>query len=541
MDGNLWADSNIIPGDPRKQNRNGKKFQNFLKEHQNITVVNSLPLCQGLITRNRNKDGIIEKSVLDFFLVCNRVLPYVTHMKIDEQKEHVLTNYTRMKIDGKVTESDHNTQYMDLNLEFENMKPEKREILDFKSIKGQEKFKRTTSESGKFTNCFKSNSPLEIQIENWREILRSTCYESFPKIRLNKRKKIKVNPEISKLIKLKNRIAENSRKEFYCSDDFNEIEKINKKISNIEAAENRNIIMKNFKFYSENPEKIQMSKMWLLLKKIWPKHNSLATAKKNHLGKIISNPKKLKSLLLKEYRERLRSRPVKNEMKDIMIMKQKILNSKMKLASCNKTPDWTIKDLNIALRNLKNNKSRDFEGLSNEIFKNNIIGSDLKSSLLIMFNNLKRNGQIPKFFNCANITTVPKKGSRLILTNERGILRVSVIRSILMNLIYNSNYPEIDKQISDCQMGGRQEKGCRNNIFVINGIIHDVMNSKKSRPVVLQFYDYSQMFDSINLQEAISDIQGVHYYFRHFVFCHFSASKAPRIKMLVIFAKPTKF
>ena len=398
---------------------------------------------------------------------------------------------------------------------------------------------------------------------------------------MNKRKKIKVNPEISKLIKLKNRIAENNRKEFHCSEcnnqeknesqmqkhiinnhrklcvshckictnkddnqnnmrehiesthttpdmcdycsfqnkdseDFkeqtsmkhvsNEIENINKKISNIEAAENRNMIMKNFKFYSENPEKIQMSKMWLLLKKIWPKHNSLATAKKNLLGKIISNPKKLKLLLLKEYRERLRSRPVKTEMKDIMIIKQKILRSKMKLASCNKTPDWTIKDLNIALRKLKNNKSRDFEGLSNEIFKNNIIGTDLKSSLLIMFNNLKRNGQIPKFFNYANITTVPKKGSRLILTNERGIFRVSVIRSILMNLIYNSNYPEIDKQISDCQMGGRQEKGCRNNIFVINGIIHDVMNSKKSRPVVLQFYDYSQMFDSINLKEAISDI-----------------------------------
>ena len=36
-------------------------------------------------------------------------------------------------------------------------------------------------------------------------------------------------------------------------------------------------------------------------------------------------------------------------------------------------------------------------------------------------------------------------------------------------------------------------------------------------------------------------LQGVHYYFGHFVFWHFSASKAPRIKMLVIFLKPTKF
>ena len=101
---------------------------------------------------------------------------------------------------------------------------------------------------------------------------------------------------------------------------------------------------------------------------------------------------------------------------------------------------------------LKSNKSRDFEGFCNEIFKENVIGADLKKSLLLMFNNLKKNNQIPKFFNCANITTVPKKGSRLILTNERGIFRVSVIRSILMNLIYESNYPQVDKQTSDCQM-----------------------------------------------------------------------------------------
>ena len=170
LDGNLWAGDHIIPGDPRKQNKNGKKFQTFLEDHQNLTVVNSLPLCSGLVTRARKKDGKKEESVLDFFIVCNRILPHVTSMKIDEQKEHVLTNYSRMRTDGKVTDSDHYTQYMDLNIEMEIMKPEKREILDFKNKKGQEKFKKITSEEGKFIGCFNTNAPLKIQIENWREI-----------------------------------------------------------------------------------------------------------------------------------------------------------------------------------------------------------------------------------------------------------------------------------------------------------------------------------------------------------------------------------
>ena len=60
--------------------------------------------------------------------------------------------------------------------------------------------------------------------------------------------------------------------------------------------------------------------------------------------------------------------------------------------------------------------------------------------------------------------------------------------------------------MSDCQMGGRKKKGCKNNIFILNGLIHEVMKSKKMKAIMFQFYDYSQMFDSINLQSAISDI-----------------------------------
>ena len=51
-------------------------------------------------------------------------------------------------------------------------------------------------------------------------------------------------------------------------------------------------------------------------------------------------------------------------------------------------------------------------------------------------------------------------------------------------------------------MGGRKAKNCKNNIFIINGIIHDVLKTKKNKPVLLQIYDYSQMFDSVNLKKS---------------------------------------
>ena len=82
-----------------------------------------------------------------------------------------------------------------------------------------------------------------------------------------------------------------------------------------------------------------------------------------------------------------------------------------------------------------------------------------------------------------------------------------------MLLIYNTMYPIIDKNMSDSQMGARKQRDCKNNIFIINGIIHEVLKSKKMEPVLLQIYDYALKFDSIDLQKALRDIYdyGVNY------------------------------
>ena len=307
---------------------------------------------------------------------------------------------------------------------------------------------------------------------------------------------------ISNLISRRNMLSRNQDQE-----SKTKVKEINHKISCLEAEDNRNKLVKKFKCFSDNPENLNMPQMWKLLKKIWPKVGiSLPTAKRNHMGKIVSGARELKILLAKEYRERLRTRPVRPDLSQLKARKNRIFQIKMRLAEGRKSPDWTMLDLENALARLKNNKSRDYDGLINEIFKKPVIGEDLKTSILEMCNSLKKKKLIAQFMNNSNITTVHKKGPKIELKNERGIFRVSVVRSILMGLMYGSKYSKIDSKISDCQMGGRKRKGCKNNIFILNGIIHDVQKSKKMKPVVLQFYDYSQMFDSINLKEAISDI-----------------------------------
>ena len=152
-------------------------------------MVNSLPLCEGLITRRRYKDGILEESALDFFVVCNLVLPYITKMTIDENKKHILTNYKSVKSRNKATDSDHFTEYIDLNLEIVQEKPVREELFNFKNKEAQIKFKELSTKTNEFTDCFKDKKvPILKQVEKWRQVLKKFCFKAFKKIRIKKKK-----------------------------------------------------------------------------------------------------------------------------------------------------------------------------------------------------------------------------------------------------------------------------------------------------------------------------------------------------------------
>ena len=117
-----------------------------------------------------------------------------------------------------------------------------------------------------------------------------------------------------------------------------------------------------------------MSKMWKILKRMWPKHISYQTAKRNLKGEIVSRPRDLKRLLAKKYKDRLRLRPMRPDIRYLSKKKNEIFNMKMRISELKKSPDWTMRDLDDALKSLKNDKARDFEGYANEIFKENLLG-----------------------------------------------------------------------------------------------------------------------------------------------------------------------
>ena len=67
----------FIKDDPNPQNQNGGLFLDFLQRNTSLVVVNTESICEGLITRQRKVESRIEKAVLDFFIVNDKLVPFL--------------------------------------------------------------------------------------------------------------------------------------------------------------------------------------------------------------------------------------------------------------------------------------------------------------------------------------------------------------------------------------------------------------------------------------------------------------------------------
>ena len=121
-------------------------------------------------------------------------------------------------------------------------------------------------------------------------------------------------------------------------------------------------------------------------------------------------------------------------------------------------------------------------------------------------NQIKSTQVFPDVLKYCNITSLYKsKGSRKEFCNYRGIFRVTVLRSILDKLIYNDEYPGIDEHLTDSNVGARQGRNIRDNIFVINAVLNSA--AKRSlKDIDIGIYDAEKCFDKLWAQECFNDV-----------------------------------
>ena len=363
---NSWLGPKNLPGDLRPQNGNGRLFQNFLEENK-LTCVNSLPLTKGLVTRRRKYLNEVRESTLDFYVVCQSVLPLIQSMEIFNHTDHNLTNYYKSDNKCEAVSSDHAPLSMEVKLEAIPATKKKIEIPNFQDFESLKKFTEATSQTKEFTDCFVGEQDVLEQCDNWMLKVSAHVKQSFKKIRIRPRK---IRPSAAdRLIGQKNRLLKNGK--------IKESEILDAQIVRIISEEGRNKANMFRKYCDRNSSNV-MSEMWQMKKKMFPtKTSALPSAKLNYQGKVVTEPSELLKLVGEEFgRVRLRKRPCHPLIKNQKQIRQKLLNLKLLVAKGRKTDPFQMEDLENVLKGLKTNKARGPDGLSRAIFRNSTIGTD---------------------------------------------------------------------------------------------------------------------------------------------------------------------
>ena len=295
------------------------------------------------------------------------------------------------------------------------------------------------------------------------------------------------------------------------TDNENKIEEIE---NNIISKTEKNYAQKVFEAIGDitgENGKIKNTGVWKQLNKINPnmkKQQPIPVAFKDKMGNLVTSPENIKDHCLKAIINRLRRRPIHPELKNLEKRKIQLANLRLKKAAKRKTPPWNIKQMQMAIKSLKNKKCRDSQGLINELLKPGVAGKDFQMSLLSLLNNTKKHLEIPHMMKIVNIALIPKPGKHNKLhhiESHRGIFLIHKFRSLIMRMLLNDKYSILDEFMSDSNVGGRKGRSIRDHLFIVNGIIHEHKN-KSQNPITFQILDYSLCFDSMWYEEVANDL-----------------------------------
>ena len=300
LDANAHLGPNIIKGDPNERNSNGTLFNDFLESNPAITVVNSLKLCEGLITRRRETTKGVEESVLDFFLVNEKMVQYLTKMKVDEEEQYALTNLVQKRKTKATKKSDHRTLILELNIQFNKIKPDIKEYFDFKSEYCQEKFKEITDHGTQLVECLKSESTLDEKAKIWLKTLENIFQKSFSKIRVKNSKKKSDSKEAKLLAERKSLLKQIARKPN--AEAINRITEIEDQLCNYNFEMATPHMKDKLNVALEDDSTNCTRSAWTIYRKLRPRHKPvIPVGKINNLGTIVTNHMELKKLFLETY------------------------------------------------------------------------------------------------------------------------------------------------------------------------------------------------------------------------------------------------
>ena len=500
MDSNSKLGPEIIEGDPHTQSENGKVLADIVTRNALVVMNNSREKCLGKITRRRITEKIKEESIIDHVIVSEEVADVIEKLEIDEERKYVLTKYSKTKKGVKVKESDHHSIITYIKADWDKkVKEEKREMYNLKDANALKRFCEMTDRGTFLSEVFENEDKnIEVQTKQFMKRLGFCLNKCFKKVRV---KTTKRNKDLESLFN-KRRILKNK------TDDVSKksLIEVEEKLADLCAEDNWKIIKEACEEVSCESGGVNARKLWQLKKRLKGILSEPPTAMLDTHGNLVTTNTGIENLIIERYEERLKTLEIRKGLELHQKQREDLFDKQIEEAQRNVTPEWTMAELDTVLKQLKNDKSRDPHGLSNELFKTGHAGKDLRKAVLKMMNNIKSQQKVPKSLKLCNITSLYKnKGSKKEFENYRGIFRVTILRTVLDKLIYNDEYPTIDENMSDSNVGARKNRNIRDNIFVINAITNHTVK-RKVKDIDIQIFDAYKCFDKLWAKECLNDV-----------------------------------
>ena len=118
-------------------------------------------------------------------------------------------------------------------------------------------------------------------------------------------------------------------------------------------------------------------------------------------------------------------------------------------------------------------------GFSNEIFKHNVAGTDLKKAVLAMMNIIKKKQKIPSVLQICDITCIfKKKESRNEFENYRGISIEPVISKLFQSIVKDHLVTHVERLVSPDQHGFLPGRSTTTNLTCYQDFISSQLNQK---------------------------------------------------------------
>ena len=289
-------------------------------------------------------------------------------------------------------------------------------MFKYNDNEGRLKFKKVTSETKHLSEIIDMKKPLDVVANQFLKRLKGFIHECFTKVKITDH----TNKDLEKLYDERRLLRQNKD-----NNSKKKLEKLEEELSSKYSDIMANKILNEVKGMDNDEEGgFNSGKLWRLKKKPCPRANDPPTAMQSSEGKLLTSKNDIKEEAIKHYKRVFKPREFEPSMKHIEDGREKLCQIRLSSARQNKTPAWTIEDVKLVLKQLKIGKSKDPYDMPNEIFKEDVAGSDLILAITKLMNRIKEELLFPVPMNVCIVTNLFKnKGSKQHYDSYRGIFR----------------------------------------------------------------------------------------------------------------------